>query len=132
VIANIPDPDAFRGAADVIRENGWYQGEYYWPTDDLPPAKCPVCVLGAVLVATVGVPQHLHDEDEGCDETCFPLQWLATFMSRSGYCDSDVLGIADWNDESERTVDEVLDLLERAAKAAESARAEAAQDGGES
>lgn len=128
-MTTIPDPQIYRAAADVIRENGWHKNEYFRPVSDVPPAKCPVCLMGAVLVAAVGTPQHIHDEGGECDETCFPLVWLATFMTKAGYCDTDAMGIADWNDEPERTVDEVVAALEAAASAAESARA--AQDGGE-
>lgn len=41
-------------AADVIAERGHWRGSYKRPGDD--PATCPVCVLGAINVATGSTP----------------------------------------------------------------------------
>lgn len=41
-------------AADVIAERGHWRGGYKRPGDD--PATCPVCVLGAINVATGSSP----------------------------------------------------------------------------
>lgn len=119
-MTTIPDPQVYRAAADVIRANGWHQGNFfdssvnvYRGQHKLPAEKCPVCLLGSVNVAVVDDP---IDRD---DDARTERQWLLQFTG-----DHPAL----WNDQPGRTVGEVLDLLERAAVEAESARA--AQDGG--
>ncbi|NUR08983.1 MAG: hypothetical protein HOQ45_18500 [Nocardioidaceae bacterium] len=122
---NIPDPAIYRGAADVIRANGWHQGSLANSRTNgfriaagetaLSAERLPVCLIGAINVHTSGDPWDSNDRAWGA------CVWMRRLVNGAP-------GV--WNDEPERTVDEVLDLLERAAVAAESARAEAAQDGG--
>jgi hypothetical protein len=121
----IPDPQTFRGAANIIRTNGWHQGGLYdldvnvrrvaAGEPELPPSACPVCLIGAINVEATG--ETWDPEDVAYDVRL----WVRELIGGAP-------GV--WNDAPGRTVDEVLDLLERAAVAAESARAEAAQDGG--
>jgi hypothetical protein len=116
-VTTIPDPQIYRAAADVIRTNGWIQGAFYRGGPGRTPAKCPVCLEGAVRIATSGNPIDLNDDG------FHAVNWLESQVVKSQ--DRDAI---DWNDNPDRTVDEVLAALEQAAVAAEAART--AQDGG--
>jgi len=107
-LTRIPDPVLFRVAADVIRTNGWNQGEFFGPGFPWKPLhECPVCVLGALHVAA----SRLSPEPVNVEAAIGLLRRLTEDL------------VSDWNDEPDRTVAEVLALLDRAAAAAESARA---------
>lgn len=121
-MTTIPDPQVFRAAADVIRENGLCKG---WMVDArVHPglAKCPMSTDGSVRFVVSGKPTTLTDEAVAATD------WFDEFMHTTlpGYSRyGDYVG---WNDAEERTEAEVIAALEQAASAAESARA--AQDGG--
>lgn len=114
----VPDPQVFRDAAGVIRTNGWFQGNFWdasvnlWRRvegkPELPPAKCPVCLLGAINVVTAG------DPVDGENRGLVARKWVRQFTDDFP---------AFWNDAPDRNVHDVLALLYRAAAAAESARA---------
>lgn len=116
----IPDPQIYRAAADVIRENGWHQGDYYEPVDGLPPAKCPVCIMGALRVVAAGDPAKLNAS------SCEAVSWLTDLHIR--FRPGAYTSLDEWNDEDGREVADVLDFLDTAAVEAESARAAAGGD----
>jgi hypothetical protein len=100
-----------RAAAEVLRRDGWTQGDYY----DFETG-CH-CVLGA-LIAAAGGPKATHPMD------------LAPPATRSRFDPAvkaviDHLGfdyglhVVDWNDAPGRTADEVIAALLAAADAAE-------------
>jgi len=92
--------DVLDGAADVIERDGWHQGHYYIPGEG-------VCAIGAFAQAT-GL-RHPDIEDRGFG----PRRALAGHL---GF-DPDYAGpIIRWNDAPERTKQEVLDALRKAAK----------------
>lgn len=102
-------------AAEILRRNGHFKGAYYAPGTDLPEWQRPVCALGAILIAAEGDPRPEMPGVLG--DTAANA---ARALSRSIYSsvvDSDPIErIADWNDDADRTVDEVLQGLARAAE----------------
>lgn len=115
-MTTIPDPKIYRDAADVLRTNGWHQGSYYASGSGLPPEHCQVCLLGALRVATTGQP-------EGYSSKIYAtVAWLEGFLN-TGVPRSLHMFLDSWNDDPGRTVADVIDLLTRAAAAAEAARA---------
>lgn len=91
-------------AANVIERNGWTQGFYYDLSVDLPPAECPVCPLGAIGLA-MGATNPKTDRAFGSPAEVALEQYL------------DIVTVADWNDDPERTVTEVIAALRGAARA---------------
>jgi hypothetical protein len=127
-VTTIPDPQIYRAAADVIRRNGWNQGHFYGLEafgEGRPRELCPLCLLGAVNLAVNGDPADLRGA------ATVARHWLAGLI-RPGMSAAQLAkqpGIVPrWNDQPGRAAVDVLDLLARAATAAESALA--AQDGG--
>lgn len=97
----MPDsvPALLRAAAAVIRERGWWKGSNEGPEGQ-------VCLFGAINVAAGGDP-----EGNGFHP---PLQ--AALLCACDILEGTVEGDVDvWNDAPQRTVDEVLALLEGAA-----------------
>lgn len=96
-----------RGAADVIRRNGWHQDSYYdsgYP--DLPKNECPVCARGAINIAANGLPDLTSDVTDAADDAMHQYLGIDGQFPHS---------LADWNDAPERTADEVIAALEAAA-----------------
>jgi len=103
-----------RRAIEIIRRNGWHQGEFVDDTAAPVLADCPVCAAGALRLAVTGHP--IQSQGSGVLENA--EQFLADRLGTSSA--AAIYQIAAWNDSPTRTVDEVLDVLERAAVAAES------------
>lgn len=91
-------------AADIIERNGHCKGFYYETTVDLAPAECPVCPLGAIGLA-MGATNPKTDRAFGSPAEVALERYL------------DVATVADWNDDPDRTVDEVIAALRGAARA---------------
>lgn len=102
-------------AVEVLRRNSHYKGGFYRRDSATPVQECPVCALGAILIAVEGVPQV--PESGIWPEEAFEA---AKVLSRSIYSpvvDSDpVERIAEWNDQLDRTPDEVMQAMTIAAE----------------
>ncbi|MGW7001316.1 DUF6197 family protein [Streptomyces sp. NPDC054933] len=109
----------YRRAADVIRTNGHYTGDYYSSADALflPKPQCPVCTVGALRIATTGSP------DVADDLTSSAVAFFSPRITSNIVNEDPVERIADWNDDPERTHDEVVEALLAAAVAAEAVAA---------
>lgn len=116
-LAKVPAPGLFRVAADVVRANGWNQHVFVQRRPGWPLGACPVCVFGALNIAA-GSPPNVPTR-----ATRFAVGWIVAQFPEVR------ADLADWNDEPGRTKADVLDLLARAAAAAESARATEAGGG---
>lgn len=102
-------------AAHVIRTRGWHQGSLY---DDIQPVEtAPVCAVGALQVATLGVHRLEGTVTWGSAED-------EPFFVAAGYLDkylhevvgvSEYADVSEWNDSPGRTKDEVLAALDGAA-----------------
>lgn len=97
----------YREAAEVIRTNGHRKNRFC-------DSNLRVCTLGALSIAVTGDPEPPEELDGLLAEAVADL---------SPRIDSTIADwdpeerIADWNDEPERTADEVVDALLLAAKA---------------
>lgn len=100
--------ELLRKAAGEIRRRGWIQNHLGESSD---VENCAVCAIGAVNAAACGSPFMGLGPGERA-----PLDILETLLEEdcSGY-----VWIANYNDAPGRTVDDVLDLFERAAVRAE-------------
>ena len=105
--------EVLRKAADEIRRRGWYQGEF--APIEADDDSCPVCAWGAINVAHSGDPRNWYVEGAPGEESP-ALQVLAIAATGDAF-----RSVPSWNDDPERTVEEVLDAFERAAVAAEAA-----------
>jgi hypothetical protein len=102
----------------VIVKNGWYQGDLYRFTVDVPPHECPLCLLGAL-----GVAIHGNVYGDGWSHVGGRATYAALYrrseVARAYIASAigDAL-IARWNDTEGRTVEEVYAALDRAAELA--------------
>lgn len=117
-MTDIPDPQIYRAAADVIRRNGLCKG---WMADrrfDPDAAKCPMSTDGSIRFAVSGSPYAADDAAVAATD------WFDAFLASitPNYFDDfgDYVG---WNGDPMRTPAEVIAALEAAATDAESARA---------
>lgn len=92
----------------VARPGGWRQGDYGTP-------DC-CCLIGAVNIAA-GLPVNSAASPRGVEMDAYRLLERAT----------GAINVAHWNDERERTVEDVLSGLDRAIALARSASGPAAQ-----
>jgi hypothetical protein len=97
-------------AANVIEAQGWTQG-YYWDIEQansgIPVHLCRVCAMGALNIAIHGSPDDLaKGTGERVANECF-----AAVRKEIGRA-----MIAAWNDDDERTAEEVISALRRAAE----------------
>lgn len=119
-----PVADILDEAAAVITRQGWYRGDLYEQltyrneegvVGDIPPRECPVCALGAIMVASGLDPR----EDEllvGTPAWDAALA-LATHLgalepgqpATTNYVLSAIAD--DWNDTDDRTEDDVTTTL---------------------
>lgn len=99
--------EVLRKAADEIRRRGWYQGDY--GSDETSYRSCKVCALGAVNAAFFD-----GDPFVGILMGDWTRRRAITLLE-------EVVGgnVGVWNDQSARTVEEVLDAFEKAAELAE-------------
>ena len=103
----------FRRAAEVIRSNGHYTGDYFSSAAALflPKSESPVCTIGALRIATVGSPET------GNELTDRAVAFLSPRIASNIVDDDPVERVAGWNDAPERTQDEVVEALLAAAEA---------------
>lgn len=101
--------ELLRKAADEIRRRGWYQGGYGSDISEEGFGSCKVCSLGAVNAASYnGDPWNgMLFKDTARERAILLLE-----ESAGGT-------LPHWNDAPGRTVEEVLDVFEKAAQAAE-------------
>lgn len=130
----ITTADILEAAAAVLERNGWYQGDFFQPLrddsdgTDVPPKDCPVCAMGAIMVAA-GV-------DPESDTLCLGKPaWAAAraFAAHLGRLEPGELATTnyvvavigeDWNDDVDRTAEQVTgELRACAARLRETARA---------
>lgn len=98
--------EVLRGAKAVIERNGWHQGDYADRRPEFrgkPPRECPVCLLGAINVASGGDPD---DDSEVTEAERLLKQCMKQYVPT-------------WNDAPGRTVAEVYALLDEAIERAE-------------
>lgn len=106
--------DVLQGAADILRRNGWHQGDYF-DRDQLDggrgPDDCAVCLHGAINLAAAGNPENdYHHNSVKATNTL--VDWLWTSLDPDIYA-----SLSAWNDADGRTADEVIAALEGAAAA---------------
>lgn len=101
---NTETADILDEAANVIERNGHCKGFYYDLSVDLPPAECPVCPLGAINLA-MGNPNPKTDRVFGSPAEVAMERYL------------DAASVADWNDDPDRTAEQVIAALRGAARA---------------
>lgn len=101
-------------AADVIRRNGWVQGGYVnrdQLEDGLEPANCAVCARGAINLALGGDPEN--DYFIGVSDAVDAVEaWLVISGAIGEY-----VSLHEWNDDDDRTAEDVIAALEGAARA---------------
>lgn len=97
-------PTLLRTAATAIRLRGWHQGDWHQGG-----RICAGAALNIVLDRAPGVPPRYGDSDWRARQEC--LQALCAAIPTDN--------LARWNDESGRTVEEVLAAFEAAAVWAE-------------
>jgi hypothetical protein len=102
------------GAAHIIKTRGWCRGTLL---DD----RGAVCLLGAIFEAGMRKSAAMFWGDpEECDALTIRA-WEAVervINDRYGYPDAGRLTIPGWNDLPERTVDDIVEILETAASVA--------------
>lgn len=94
-------------AADLIEERGWKSGGGWQYADQLYD-DMPMCLEGGIQAAT-----GLHFASIACDVTAAELTALRTcpaYRAVVEYLDAD-LPLFNWNDESERTAEQVIEVL---------------------
>lgn len=105
--------EVLRGAKTVLECNGWFRGHYVDRRPEFrgtPLRECPVCLLGALNLASGRAPQ----DDYGFDE---PERFVLHALRNRGV--SAFVGVAHWNDSPDRTLAEVSALLDEAIVLAE-------------
>jgi hypothetical protein len=102
-------------AADVIATRGWWRGGYKEPRRD--PRTCPVCVLGAINVATGSSPDAESSFKVPCVASAAANALAEYLYLNPGDDLIDVLG-NEWNDCDVESAEEVVRKL-RAAAASE-------------
>ena len=101
-------PATLRAAATYLRRHGWIQGAYYEQADSgLSPGACTVGAIAMVCYGSpVAAPALMHDEP-GFTEFDAAVSYLDATLR--GECDQD--DVYTWNDDRDRTVEEVLHML---------------------
>lgn len=102
--------ELLRKAADEIRRRGWYQGDYGSDVSNF--STCAVCSMGAVRAV-------LSPTGDAWGGT----RTYSRLKAERAACTLVELAVGEilpnWNDAPGRTVEEVLDVFEKAAVAAE-------------
>lgn len=101
--------DVLDGAAAVIRRNGWHQGAFSAFSSGRKLAERPVCAMGAINIVTCGRPdQSGYGEEHTLSSAAYSALERHLGIDHSAGA---------WNDNPDRTVEEVLAALEGAARA---------------
>ena len=117
-------------AANVIRRNGWHQGEYFtyppgFDTNDITPSDCPVCLLGSIAVAAGQNPENWIETLESRNAVLAVGRRLGIDLAPGGTpLDFDdqhdvehmAVEVGGWNDRDDREVEDVIAVLESAAR----------------
>lgn len=98
--------EVLRTAQTVLGVNGWHQGGFYNRAAELPPASSPVDLYGALALAA-GADAPMSWGGPGSDDAMGLLRAVL-------YARGEWVGLAEWNDEPGRTVEDVLSLLDAA------------------
>ena len=93
-------------AANVIRRNGWCQGAYFVPEANKAREDCRVCAVGAINVA-------LHKDAP----VVLPSQVDTWRIAEAVEYHLGLEDLVDWNDNPDRTAEQVIAALEGAARA---------------
>lgn len=103
-------------AADIIETRGWWQGTYMMPGGN--PANCPVCLLGAINVATGLAPniEGAFREDGPASTAARALAEHMGLNNPNGDGLVDLLG-NEWNDREAESPEQVIAELRAAAQA---------------
>lgn len=109
--------ETYRKAAEVIRANGHNKGAYFTRPEsevgiELSAAESPVCTVGALCVAVIGFPVPT------CDEVDPVIVDFASRMFGPVNEAAAVVRLAAWNDDPERTPEDVIAAFEQAAREA--------------
>lgn len=106
-------------AAVVIETRGWHRGDYVGGTLGAPDDARPVCVLGAINVATGEVADAVYELDVN-DERADAALALARYLGLPTEPGDDLTyDIGDrWNDSVAESAEQVITALREAAKAA--------------
>jgi hypothetical protein len=116
--------DLLRGAAIYLQRHGWTQHQFFELLDDSDGPFLPACASGAIMTAAYG---HClgnivvdHDDEPEAAAAMAAMRVLADYLDggyipNEGYQVSAIDVIGDWNDDTDRTVTEVVDALNDAA-----------------
>lgn len=130
IITDAHVADTARVAARILEDEGWCQGDYTRPEDD-QPGRCRLCLLAAIALAAGGRPDEWELRAETPDEAFVHgvMQRVAVAVGvhvgvfRPGEIPfEEDLGerLGDgWNDDPERTADQVVRALRGAADSLE-------------
>jgi hypothetical protein len=107
-----------RGAARYLQLHGWTQGTYYADQPDNPTP--PACAMGALAMAAFGqrLPQSPFTKPEWADYKRAEdvlLDHLGRLHPPTSDDDYPEPGLGDWNDQPDRTPDQVIAALTAAA-----------------
>lgn len=105
--------DILDEAANVIKRNGLHKGDMYAPVGLKPASQCPVCTYGALAVAIHGTPllnlnRELRELKPAADALALHLGFGTELTE---------FAIPGWNDDMERTAEQVITALRGAAQA---------------
>jgi hypothetical protein len=107
------------GAADVIVRNGWYQGGYFAPVQDVERKDCRVCLVGSIGVVVAEEPQQWRYAAVGRAALAAVGQYLGFEEDWDPEnLDYTLERVSGWNDD-ETTNDTLVVAVLRAAAAAE-------------
>lgn len=115
-----PTAKLYTDAAAVIRKQGHAKGT-------LGRMHGPVCLLGALNVAAFGSPDEWGREVNLMDAWGLVGEQLVKHLPEKlspavTAVPNPLNRVVTWNDEAERTADDIINLFERAAKAQEEAK----------
>lgn len=109
-----------RDAAIYLRRHGWTQGQLFTALNVPTPAAC---AIGAVRIVVCGAADGIYIDDQAA-QVGAALRAFASYLDDAYYawghndagelaCPDDVVG--DWNDDDDRTADQVITALDDAA-----------------
>ncbi|MGW3428024.1 DUF6197 family protein [Streptomyces melanosporofaciens] len=112
----------YRMAANVIRTNGHHKGAFFTRPESgvgIEPtaSECPVCIAGALSLAMFDFPIPSTGQNERSNKFEAVARKLADLMGLEGDPLLEPVGrLAAWNDRPERTANDVITALEKAAR----------------
>lgn len=123
--APVTTADLLRMAALYLRQHGWTQGTYYAPTTPKDHPTPPACAAGAIGIACAGhTVEHITQLEP--DTRADYLAALSTFVdyldtheplflvNEDGFVIDEHTSPYSWNDDPERTAEQVITALETA------------------